>query len=355
MKPDGVCPSKVRRGLTPSSHLPGRMARMSRRIAALLGACLLAAPAPSAQTSPVIRLAAAGGLDEPFAVDFDADGRMYIAEMAGNRVSVRDADGRFFRIAASFDGPHHLLTGPDGFIYVADTRNHMVRRIDPGSGEVTRVAGTGARGFSGDGGPALAATFSGVYALAFHAGQLYIADLDNRRIRAVDLSTGLVRTVAGNGERGVPADGALALSQPLVDPRAVAVDQAGQIYICERAGHALRVVDRGGRIRTVAGTGAAGFSGDGGPALRAELRGPKHVSIDEDGSVLITDTENHVIRRYIPSDGRIVRVAGTGEKGAGGLDGPADRARLNRPHGALRYKGALYISDSDNHRVLVAR
>lgn len=325
------------------------------RPALLALVAFLASPTLPAQTAPASRLAAAGGLQEPFAVDFDADGRMYIAEMAGNRVSVRDADGRSFRVTAAFDGPHHLLKGPDGFIYVADTWNQMVRRIDPRTGEVTRVAGTGTKGFSGDGGPALAATFGGIYAIAFHAGHMYLADLDNRRIRAVDLATGLVRTVAGNGEKGVPADGAMAQSAPLVDPRAVAVDATGRIYICERGGHALRVVDATGRIRTVAGTGTAGFSGDGGPALRAELRGPKHISVDADGTVLIADTENHVIRRYIPADGTIVRVAGTGEKGAAGVGGPPDRVQLNRPHGAFRHDGSIYISDSDNHRVLAIR
>jgi sugar lactone lactonase YvrE len=325
------------------------------RLAMLSLLICLAAGGLRAQTAPTSRLAAAGGLEEPFAVDFDADGRMYIAEMAGNRVSVRDADGRSFRVTAVFNAPHHLLRGPDGFIYVADTGNHMIRRIDPRTGEVTRVAGTGAKGFSGDGGPALDATFGGIYAIAFHGEHMYLADLDNRRIRAVDLTTGLVRTVAGNGEKGVPADGAMAQSAPLVDPRAVAVDAKGQIYICERGGHALRVVDTTGRIRTVAGTGTASFSGDGGPALRAELRGPKHVSVDADGTVLVADTENHVIRRYNPASGTIVRVAGTGEQGPGGVGGAPDRVQLNRPHGAFRHDGTLYISDSDNHRVLAIR
>ena len=191
------------------------------------------------------------------------------------------------------------------------------------TGTVTRVAGTGQKGFSGDGGPALDAQFGAVFAIAIHAGTLYLADLDNRRIRSVNLSTGIVGTVAGNGDKGVPMDGADAKTQPLVDPRAVAVDATGQVYICERGGHALRVVDAGGRIRTVAGTGEPGFSGDGGPALKAAMNGPKHISIDADGSVLITDTENHVIRRYRPASGTIERVAGTGTQGAAGLDGPA--------------------------------
>jgi DNA-binding beta-propeller fold protein YncE len=116
----------------------------------------------------------------------------------------------------------------------------------------------------------------------------------------------------------------------------------------------LRAVDAAGTIRTVAGTGDAGFAGDGGPARRAQLNGPKHISVDRDDTVLITDTENHVIRRYSPRDGTISRVAGTGTTGASGLDGPPDRCQLNRPHGAMVHptSGEIYIADSENHRVL---
>jgi len=312
---------------------------------------LLLSTITTAQSGPRAHLVVGAGLNEPFAVDFDATGRMFIAEMGGNRVSIWDRH-TLTPLATPFHGPHHLITGPDAQLYVADTWAHVVRRVDPATGVVTRVAGTGQKGFGGDGGPALNAQFGSVFAIAIHAGVLYIADLDNRRIRAVNLATGMVATVAGNGDKGVPVDGGLATTQPLVDPRAVAVDATGQIYICERGGHAVRVVDTAGRIRTVAGTGAAGFSGDGGPALNAALSGPKHVSIDADGTVLVTDTENHVIRRYVPATGRIERVAGTGQQGAAGLDGRPEELQLNRPHGAFRYKGALYISDSENHRVI---
>lgn len=303
------------------------------------------------QQGPRVRLVVGEGLHEPFAVDFDRGGRMFIAQMGGNRVSIWE-HGRLTPLTTTFNGPHHLLTGPDGQIYIADTWNNMVRRLDPATGAVTRVAGTGEKGFSGDGGPAVDAKFGSAFAVAIHDGGLYVADLDNRRIRRVNLGTGIVTTVAGNGATGVPADGGDATTQPLVDPRAVAVDATGQVYICERGGHALRVVDRGGRIRTVAGTGQPGFSGDGGPAVMATMRGPKHISVDGDGSVLITDTENHAIRRYLPATGRIERVAGTGQKGAAGIGGPPASVQLNRPHGAVRHGGALYISDSDNHRVI---
>ena len=133
-------------------------------------------------------------------------------------------------------------------------------------------------------------------------------------IRKIDLEAGTIATVAGNGKRGVPTDGTTATEAPLVDPRAVAVDKAGRLWILERAGHALRVVEDG-KIRTVAGTGEKGFAGDGGPALKAKLDGPKFLWIDPAGDVLIADTENHCIRKFARQDGTITRVAGTGKKG----------------------------------------
>src|SRR5262249_3094542 len=140
---------------------------------------------------------------------------------------------------------------------------------------------------------------------------------------------------------------------PLVDPRAVAADGEGNVYVLERVGHALRVVDKSGKIRTVAGTGQPGASGDGGDAVKAMLRGPKHLCLDRDGSVIIADTDNHVIRRFVPKTGRIERVAGSGKKGSAGAGQSPEKVELDFPHGVYVHSdGVLYIADTYNNRIL---
>ncbi len=309
-------------------------------------------------------------LIEPFGIDFDRGGNFYLVELRGERVLKVDPKGVFTVLGgtgkkgkggdggpakqAQFNGMHSLAVAPNGDVYLADTWNNKVRKIDAKTGVITTVAGTGEKGFSGDGGPAVKAQFGGIYCIAFgpKAEKLYLADLDNRRIRAVDLQTGIVTTVAGNGTKGAPKNGADATAAPLVDPRAVAVDSKGNVYILERGGHALRVVGTDGKIRTVAGTGKAGLSGDGGPASKALLRGPKHLCIDLEDNVILADTANHVIRKYLPREGTIVRLAGTGKKGSAGAGGPALKAEFNEPHGVyIHPSGTLYVVDSLNHRV----
>ena len=310
-------------------------------------------------------------ITSPFGVGFDGAGRLFFVEMLGHRVRTIGPDGLVTTLAgtgqagnggdqgpaarAQVNGPHSLAVATNGDIYIADTWNNRVRKIDARSGQIQNVAGTGRKGFSGDGGPAARAEFGGVYCLAFdEEGQtLDLADLDNRRVRRVDLKTGIVTTVAGNGKKGVPADGDDARSAPLVDPRAVARDSRGNLYILERGGHALRVVDRAGKIRTVAGTGKAGDAGDDGVARRATLNGPKHLCVDAAGNVLIADTENHRVRIYRPEKGTIHAVAGTGRKGTKGLGGIAVEAELDQPHGVtVGPGGIIYICDSSNDRIL---
>lgn len=310
-------------------------------------------------------------LHEPFGVDADRVGNLYVLEMTGHRLSKIAPQGAFTTLAgngkpgnggddgpaaaAQLNGPHSLATSQADDVYIADTQNHRIRRFDPKTGQLHPFAGTGAKGFSGDGGPASQAQFGDVYCICFDDGdrRMLVADLDNRRIRSIDMASGTISTVAGNGEKGIPKDGAAATESPLFDPRAVAIDRQSNIYILERSGHALRVVDSQGKIRTVAGTGKPGLAGDGGNALEAQLNGPKHLCVDHDESVLIADSENHVIRCYQPKSGKITRIAGTGKQGSAGLgDSPLD-VELDRPHGVyVASDGAIFISDSSNGRVL---
>jgi sugar lactone lactonase YvrE len=350
------------------------------RFLGLLICCLVSVATARAEKLVLVAGGGEGGdgvsarsakLQAPFGVDFDRAGNLFLVEFTGHRVRKIDGKGVLHTVAgtgekgyagdggpaakAQFNSMHSLAVTPNGDIYLADTWNNRVRKIDGRTGDIRTIAGTGDKGFSGDGGPATKAKFGGIYCLALDAKgeKLYLADLDNRRIRVVDLRSGVVETVAGNGERGVPRDGAEARKAPLVDPRAVAVDANGKVYILERGGHALRVVDAEGKIRTVAGTGKKGFQGDEGDALRAEFNGPKHLCVDGNGDVLIADTENHVIRKYLPRQGKVVRVAGTGRKGQGGVDGSPLEAELSQPHGVnARPDGSIYIADSINNRIL---
>ncbi|MEX1098183.1 MAG: hypothetical protein WED34_19220 [Planctomycetales bacterium] len=352
----------------------------------------LAAPlfAPAAAPADELVLFAGGGrqaehlpasqalLHQPFGIDFDKDGNAWMVELGGHRLLKVDARGALHVVAGKFqeksagplagesgdggpardarlNGPHSLAVHPSGDVYLADTGNYRVRKYDPRAGTIVPFAGTGKKGYGGDGGPARDAEFGGVYCVAFDPQfeKLYVTDLDNRRIRAIDMATGTVELVAGDGTKGVPEDGADAKTAPLFDPRACAADARGNVYVLERSGHALRVVDRQGKIRTLAGTGKPGDTGDGGDARLATLNGPKHLCIDANGDVIIADSSNHVIRKYTPADGGLARIAGTGRRG----QGPPGRAPLetdlNEPHGVFFDRaGNLYIADSMNHRVL---
>lgn len=300
-------------------------------------------------------------LVEPFAVEFGPKGDWYICEYKGQRIVRVESGGKITILAGtgkegnSGDGaaastatlrdPHGIALSQSGQMYVADTLNHTIRRIDLKTNVITTIAGTGEKGFSGDGGPAAKAQFNGTFALALNKAndRLYVADLSNRRVRMIDLKSGIISTIAGNGQNGEPSDGAEAASSPLVDPRAVTVDSKGNVYILERRGNALRVVDAKGKIRTLIRPGS----------VTPDLNGPKHLCVDGRDSVIIADAENHLIRRYDPGSGRTTVIAGTGKPGSRIHSSNPLSTELNRPHGVtVNRRGELYVSDSYNHRIL---
>ena len=302
-------------------------------------------------------------LKEPFGVEFDRAGNLFIVEMAmGNRLLKVDPKGLITHIAGSgkagfsgdggpalaaeFNGPHNLAVLPDGNVLIGDTWAGRVRKVDVQAGTVTSLAGYNV--------PADKARGSGPYCITldFTGKKLFIADLT--RVHELDLTSGIARVVAGNGKKGRPEDGAVATEAPLVDPRAVAPDRKGNLYILERGGNALRVVTPDGKIKTVVNaSGKKGGTGDGGPALEATMNGPKHLCIDLEDNVIIADAESHLIRKFTPKDGQIRRVAGTGKQGRGTLGGSPLECDLARPHGVTIHRdGTLYITDSYNHRIL---
>lgn len=257
------------------------------------------------------------------------------------------------------NGPHEVQVDSAGNVYVADTFNHRVGVIEHKTGHWRTVAGTGAMGFSGDGAQATEALFNQAYSIALEGKQLFVADLQNHRIRQVDLTSGTIRTICGNGKRRMPVDGKLALGQSLSGPRSLAVDSKN-IWIVLREGNSVWRIDRKTKkIFHVAGTGKRGFTGDGGDAKQATLAGPKGIAVDPGKAIFIADTENHAIRRVDLQTQQISTVmGGTGKKGFDGDGSDVKNRKLARPHGVFLMKnGDLLIGDSENHRVrrLVAK
>ena len=256
-------------------------------------------------------------------------------------------------VAAQLYFPAGVALDGAGNLYIADTGNRRIRKVDA-TGVITTVAGTGRRGSGGDGGPAVAAQLRAPYGVALDgAGNLYIADTANQRIRKVD-AAGVITTVAGFGRRGSGGDGDPATTAQLYDPTGVALDGAGNLYIADSQNQRIRKVDAAGVITTVAGDGPRGYSGDGGPAVWARLAVPRGVAADGAGNLYIADTANHRIRK-VDAAGTITTMAGTGTESFGGSSGdggPAVDAQLNSPWGlALDGAGNLYIADAGNNRI----
>jgi len=310
-------------------------------------------------------------LNGPFDIGFDPTGNLYFSDTFNHRIRRVDAASGIVTTVAgrgeagySGDGgpavearlnePYGIAVDRTGNIYVADRHNHSIRRIDAASGIITTCAGNGSAGFAGDGGPAARAGMVEPNGLAFDPAQqrLFIADVADNRVRVVDLARGTIATFSGTGEAAHAGDGGPAHAAGVFGARAVKVAADGTVFILERQGSSLRAVDpRTGIITTVAGTGARGYSGDGGPMLAAVFDAPKEFTIEPGGDLLIVDTENHAIRRIDIRRGTLDTIAG-GRKGSKGDSGLAREAGLGRPHGiAVGPDGALYIGDTENHRI----
>jgi sugar lactone lactonase YvrE len=311
--------------------------------------------------------ATTAALDAPYGAAVDAYGNIFVADTSDNRVrEINHATGLIttvagtgatgyngdngFATAATLYNPRGVALDSSGNLYIADSSNDRIRKVNLATGTIATVAGNGLAGYSGDGGLATAAELSNPYAIALDSsGDLFIADYSNQRIREVKLSTGIISTVAGGGI----VDGGLATAAPVDEPGNVVVDAVGDVFIADTYNQRIREVNHAtGLITTVAGTGTIGYYGDNGFATAAEFDDPYSIALDSAGNLYIADYYNSRIRKVNLSTGIITTVAGTGVAGYSGDNGLATAAELYNPEGvALDGKGDLFIADSNNNRV----
>ena len=303
-------------------------------------------------------------LNWPRDTSVGADGSLYIADTNNNRIRKVAPDEIISTVVgtgrsgysgdgglatnAQLNRPRDVEVGADGSLYIADTDNHCIRKVTP-DGVISTLAGIGASGYSGDGGPATSAQLAWPQDVTVGTdGSLYFTDTGNHRIRKVSLD-GTISTAVGTGVWGYSGDGGPASRAQLARPRGVSVGADGCLYIGDTENHRVRRVTPDGTITSVAGSGTEGYSGDGGLAASAQLAWPRGVALDVEGNLYIADCGNSVIRKVAP-DGTITTVAGTGIEGYSGDGGSATRAELADPHGiVIAEDGSLYISEPRNH------
>jgi len=317
-------------------------------------------------------------LSQPHGIAVDSNGALYVADSANNEIRKVTTSGSISTIAgtgipgssgdAGTTGTGGIVSAPDvpatlaqlnyptdialdksGNLYIVDSGNNRVRRLTASTGVIGAFAGNGSMGFGGNGGPASGAQLNGASAVAVDSSNnVYVAD--SAMIHKVN-SAGVISVIAGTGFPGFSGDGGPATSAAVRQPMGLAVDSANALYIADTGNNRIRKISSFGVINTIAGTGTAGFSGDGGPATSAVLSGPTGVFVDATGNVLIADTGNHRIRQ-ITTDGAIHTIAGTGIPGFSGDAGVPTSAQLNSPFAVrLDTSGAVYISDTANNRI----
>lgn len=312
-------------------------------------------------------------IDNPFGVVRGPDGAIWFCEYTGQRIRRVAQDGTISTIAgtggkgysgdggpalqATFNLPHELRFDARGDLYVVDMTNHAVRKIDMKTKIISTIAGNGKPGYSGDGGPAKDAQLKQPHSIQFGpGGDLYVCDIGNNVIRRIDMKTGVISTFAGTGKPGVTPDGAPIAGTPLKGPRSLDFDKQGNLWLATREGNQVFKFDlKAGKIRHIAGTGAKGFTGNGGPAKEATLSGPKGISIDSEGNVWLADCESHSIRMINMRTGNLELIAGLNQKGDG-PEGDPLQCKMARPHGIYcDADGSVFVGDSEAHRVRLLR
>jgi NHL repeat len=316
-------------------------------------------------------LARRAELNQPFDVALDRQGNLYFSDAYNHCVRRVERDrGTITTVAGSgqagysgdggaatraqLNSPYGIALDAANNLYIVDRLNACIRFVDAAIGIIHTIAGTGQPGYAGDGGPAPQAQLQEPNDIVLDShGRAFIADVQDHRVRVVDLASRIINTFAGTGEAGSSGEGGPASRATLLGPRALAFGPTGDLYICLRNDHKVRRVDmRTGIIRTVAGTGERGYTGDHGSALQATFNGPKEITVDSQDNIGLVDTENHCLRRIEAASGLVTTIAGTGQPGGSGDGGPATAATLKRPHGACMDEvGNIYIGDSENHRV----
>lgn len=312
-------------------------------------------------------------LNQPFGIVRGPDGALYVCDTNNHVIRRIDRKGIISTVVgtgqkgyrgdggpalqAQLNEPYEVRFDKMGNLFFVERLNHTVRRVDAKTKIITTVTGTGQPGFSGDGGPANKAQLNQPHSIQFDRfGDLYICDISNHRIRKVLMKENLILTVAGTGEKKPTPDGAPIAGTPLYGPRALDFDRNGNLWLALREGNAVYRFDmKANTIHHVAGTGKQGFTGNGGAAKQATLSGPKGLSIAPNGNVYLADTESHSIRMIDVRKGTLELIAGTGVKGDG-ADGDPLGCKMARPHGVFVDKdGAVFIGDSETNRVRVIR
>jgi streptogramin lyase len=254
---------------------------------------------------------------------------------------------------ARLDNPFGVTRGPDGALYVCDAMNHVIRKVDR-NGVITTVAGAGKKGYSGDGGPALEATLNEPYEVRFDKqGDMFFVERLNHVVRRVDAKTRIITTIAGSGQAGFSGDGGAATQATMNQPHSIQFDARGDLYICDILNHRIRKVDmKTDVITTFAGTGEKRPTPDGAKIATTPLNGPRAIDFDRRGDMWLALREGNAVYRLDMKSGTIHHVAGTGEKGFTGNGGAAKLATLSGPKGlSVAPNGNVYLADTESHSI----